>query len=212
MLKPAPITPKSHVYWLKTIIEGMAWKAKLDAKVLEVRKSERFGEEAVISVAADCVYGAPKREFVVPIAELENKARIVDEEWKRQRDEKRIANAEIVSESMCGECLFVDPEVEDKVFWDSGEYLEYCEEEEIEPASLLWVADSMPLRRKNSDCFVDDIIEQVGDEYSIDVKGVDELQKAIDAFYEANSAITVLHVDYKKAIEVKRDDKNTMDD
>lgn len=94
----------------------------------------------------------------------------------------------------------------DGFFRNIAEYLEY-EEDEVIPAeersSFVWATKPIHLSVDVDHIIenaLDDMYEGAGDE----LKGVDELTQAIDAFLKANEHIVSYSIDYSRAIIIDR--------
>lgn len=179
MKKQAPIVQGSKVYWLKKILPDMAWVAKLDAIVAEI--PAHLDGLAEIDVKTDSVYGAPTQRFTVPISELENKAWIEDQDAIARIRQGNIDSCEAV-ESWDG--LFVEFGG-DQYFDSVTRYLEYCGDQEIEPAEWLQCVALNPYSL-DSESIVDRIADELGEVVADHLTGLEELDAALQAFVDAN--------------------------
>jgi hypothetical protein len=75
----------------------------------------------------------------------------------------------------------------DGYFEDVADLLEYCEEEEIDPPSYVWVCDKIHFVNASIDTILDHIFDQAYEDFDLDdLDGVDELKAAIEKFNSAN--------------------------
>lgn len=195
MRKRDAIVVGSNVVWWIKVHPELPHKAGLDVKVVAID-----GEIATISVLKDVTAFAQLLELKVPLSELESEAWVRDEEASAKYERSRFEKAAIVSN--CDGLIEPDGE---KVYESVDEYLEDCEDYEREPLPYLWCVNFDPINRMEQCDFVDHIAEQIGDENVDGLKGLPELQKAIDAFYEANSPFYVYNTDYSRAVMVNAD-------
>jgi hypothetical protein len=69
------------------------------------------------------------------------------------------------------------------------------------PPEYVWAAKDIGLRKACIDDLTERVLEEAWDDADIDdLNGVEELQKAVDAFNEANAGISVYMVDYHEAL------------
>lgn len=70
-----------------------------------------------------------------------------------------------------------------------------------EPPEYVWSAKNIGLRQANLEDLTERVLEEAWEDAEPDdLNGIDELQKAVDAFNEANIGIAVYMVDYHEAI------------
>lgn len=69
------------------------------------------------------------------------------------------------------------------------------------PPEYMWAAKDIGLKKATMEDLVDHILEEAWEDADIDdLNGIEDLQKAIDAFNEANAAVSVYMVDYNEAL------------
>lgn len=198
-LIPAPIEKGSDVYYVFKPIAGALLEAEINAKVIEIYPAT---SEALIEIATDATYNSPKITKVVYLNELENKFRIVDVEATRRIEESRFNKAEKINHHFYNEYVY-DGE-SDKFYASLEEYLDDCHWYDATPSAYLFATTSEPINRINSEYFIESIYENFSDEYEPSINGLDELQIAIDKFYEVNSHITVLLPDYGRVVLIDK--------
>lgn len=193
MLKRAEIKQGDAVTWQKPIDSRLDYIACLDAKVIELKD-----DRAIIEVRQNNTINAPIVEYSVDINDLESKTWIRDEEKYTKRKTDRRAAAQVVTDREC-ECLIEDDGEE--YFYGVAQYLEHCDDLEIEPDEFLWACNLEAIGQyASANDFEEHVIEQWGE--GADVKGLDELQAAIDRFYEANAPLKLIATDYSKIVLV----------
>lgn len=70
-----------------------------------------------------------------------------------------------------------------------------------EPPEYVWAVKNVGLRKASIDDLIDGVLEEAWEDAEVDdLHGVEELQRAVDAFNEANADIPVYVVDYAQAI------------
>ena len=75
-----------------------------------------------------------------------------------------------------------------------------------EPPEYVWSAKDIGLKKATMEDLVDRILEEAWEDADInDLNGTEDLQKAIDAFNEANAAVSVYMVDYNEALVLDED-------
>ena len=70
-----------------------------------------------------------------------------------------------------------------------------------QPPEYIWAAKDVGLRKASIDDLVERVLEEAWEDADIDdLNGVEDLQEAVDAFNEANAAMSVYMVDYNEAL------------
>jgi hypothetical protein len=169
-------------------------KAGIDAKVISIE-----GDTATIAVLSKLEVGAPEVKFEVPLADLENKRYEIDREAEAERRQARLEKAEAVE--------VADWLIEDggeRYFYSVEDYLEYCEEEELEPNEFLWCGKIVEPNKIDASAFAASLEEQL-DINDLKINGLAELQEAIDRFYAANPDTKLIDIDYSRYVVVKQE-------
>jgi hypothetical protein len=172
-------------------------KLGIDAKVISIE-----GDTATIAVLSKLEIGAPEVKFEVPLADLENKRYEIDREAEAERLQRRLAKAEKLQPDEWNG--FVIEDGGDQAFWTVDEYLDFCDADDREPDDFLWCCNDKDLQPLSADTFSENIWEQCGEDHP-EIKGLEELQQAIDRFYAANSNIRLIDADYSKYVVVKQE-------
>jgi len=197
MSKRSPIKPNDSVKWWYKFHPQLAYKAGIDAKVISIE-----GDTATIAVLSKLEIGAPEVKFEVPLADLENKRYEIDREAEAERLQRRLAKAEKLQPDEWNG--FVIEDGGDEAFWTVDEYLDSCDADDREPDDFLWCCNDKDLQPLSADTFSENIWEQCGEDHP-EIKGLEELQQAIDRFYAANSNIRLIDADYSKYVLVKQE-------
>lgn len=75
-----------------------------------------------------------------------------------------------------------------------------------QPPEYVWAAKDIGLRKATIEDLVERILEEAWEDADIDdLNGVEELQKAVDSFNDANAGVSVYMVDYNEAIVLDED-------
>jgi hypothetical protein len=195
MRKRAEIKTDEWVTWWVKVRPELPYKAGLDAKVLSLD-----GEMATIAVASDVTAASSVVKFQVLLSELESKTWERDEEAWAKYERERFEKAAIVDPKDCEAVIESDGE---KIYHEIEDYLEECEDNEVEPSLYLWCVNLVEPEKLTTDAFTEHWYEQVGEENCSEMKGVEALQQAIDAFYAANAGMKLCETDYTRAVLVK---------
>jgi hypothetical protein len=90
----------------------------------------------------------------------------------------------------------------DRFFSSLDEALDYFEDEEFRP-EYVWACKNIGLPKADIESVIERLIDNMWEDASADdLKGVDELQAAIDKFNEENKSVGVWNVDYSTAITI----------
>lgn len=193
MLINASIEVGDIVNWAASIHPDLDYVAVLDGTVIEIE-----GTGAVILVRKNRTISAELIPITVPLKRLKNKRKIPDEKRNHEIAKNRLSKAKMVDESLC---RYLMEEDGDRYHESIEEYLDYCEGIDQPPNAYLWAATLNPVGEVCTDTFVEDLTEQIGEEWTSDLRGLDRLQKAIDIFYKDNALFTI-ETDYSKFVLV----------
>lgn len=96
----------------------------------------------------------------------------------------------------------------DGYFRDIGELLDYLSDidDKIEWPITVTVCEEVPIKKVGVDYILEEIAEEGFEDILDHIDGSDELQKALDAFYELNKGVASWEVAYKEKIIIQKPD------
>lgn len=159
-----------------------------------VHKEQRNAQSCHgVTHCEDCGVELGKRQpyYRTQCDECRNKAwreKQAKEEFERYTKAVKIASSEYT-----GPQVFFNDRYYDTVV----DAIDGCDE----PPEYVWSAKNVGLRKATTEDLVERVLEEAWEDAdSDDLNGLDELQKAVDAFNEANAGVAVYMVDYNEAI------------
>lgn len=120
-----------------------------------------------------------------------------DKQWREKQSKEEFERytkaSKISSSDYTGTQVYLNDHYYETV-WDA---IEDCDQ----PPEYVWSTKEVGLRKASVDDLIERVLEEAWeDAESDDLYGVEDLQKAVDAFNEANASIPVYMVDYSQAI------------
>lgn len=120
-----------------------------------------------------------------------------DKEWREKRAKEEFDRytkaVKIKASEYTGPQVFFN----DRYYETVEDAIDGCDE----PTEYIWSAKDVGLRKASIEDLVNCVLEEAWEDADIDdLNGVEELQKAVDVFNEANAGVSVYMVDYHEAL------------
>lgn len=118
---------------------------------------------------------------------------------RAKHEEESLAKAEIVATS----CDDVPGCVDDNYFFDDGTLQDFFKDNDSEIPDFIWACKPTPFPHTDVVDFVQGIVDDWYEDAFYTVNGIDELQKAFDAFYEVNKELKAWYPTHNQKIDLR---------